>query len=163
MSDEEHWLPVVGYEGRYEISDLGNVWSCLSNKLLAQTSTRQGRMQVTLLPNTGKRNKKTVSVHRLVLEAFIGPCPEGMECCHWNDDPADNRLENLRWDTRSANAKDKIRNGHNANLNKTYCPHWHKYDEKNTYYDSNGGRNCRACRRNLMGAFRQKARDNVMS
>jgi hypothetical protein len=50
-------------------------------------------------------------VDRLVLEAFAGPCPEGLECCHNDGDPANNRLENLRWDTRKANVEDSRRHG----------------------------------------------------
>jgi hypothetical protein len=46
-------------------------------------------------------------VHRLILETFIGSCPEGMECCHNNGMPADNRLENLRWDTPKNNQADR--------------------------------------------------------
>lgn len=56
-------------------------------------------------------DRKRFSVGRLVLEAFVGPCPAGLQCCHANDDPWDNRLENLRWDTPKANAKDRARNG----------------------------------------------------
>lgn len=51
-------------------------------------------------------------VHALVLETFVGPRPDGMECCHWKPAPDggyDNRLMNLRWDTRSANAYDRER------------------------------------------------------
>ena len=55
-------------------------------------------------------------VHRLILETFVGPCPDGMECCHYNGDPTDNRLENLRWDTRSNNRLDAVRHG-NTKLN----------------------------------------------
>jgi len=50
-------------------------------------------------------------VHRLVLEAFIGPCPKGMECRHLNGDKTDNRLENLVWGTKEENEKDKISHG----------------------------------------------------
>jgi hypothetical protein len=49
-------------------------------------------------------------VHRAILETFVGPCPEGLEGCHGNDIHTDNRLENLRWDTRHANNDDKKRN-----------------------------------------------------
>lgn len=48
-------------------------------------------------------------VHRLILEAFKGPCPEGLECCHNDGDAGNNRLENLRWDTRESNLADKAR------------------------------------------------------
>lgn len=50
-------------------------------------------------------------VHRLILEAFVGPCPDGMECRHANGNPADNRLENLRWGTRSENQRDAVKHG----------------------------------------------------
>jgi hypothetical protein len=63
---------------------------------------------ITLYKNNRRFDKL---IHRLILETFIGPCPEGMECCHKNDVPTDNRLENLRWDTRSNNVKDAFRNG----------------------------------------------------
>jgi hypothetical protein len=53
---------------------------------------------------------KIVSVHLLVLEAFVGPRPPGLEGCHANDIKADNRLVNLRWDTRKSNTRDKVRN-----------------------------------------------------
>jgi hypothetical protein len=55
--------------------------------------------------------KRTRHVHRLVLEAFLGPCPEGMECCHDDGRPENNRLDNLRWDTRRANVQDRSRHG----------------------------------------------------
>lgn len=50
-------------------------------------------------------------VHRLVAMAFIGPCPDEMEVCHDNGIKTDNRLENLRYDTRSSNMIDRERHG----------------------------------------------------
>jgi hypothetical protein len=50
-------------------------------------------------------------VHRLVLETFRGPCPEGMEGCHNDGNQLNNRLENLRWDTHLANVKDRAKHG----------------------------------------------------
>lgn len=46
------------------------------------------------------------SVHRLVLQAFVGPCPEGFESCHNNGNAEDNKLSNLRWDSHSSNMRD---------------------------------------------------------
>ena len=62
-----------------------------------------------LLVNCGSRTR--YRVHRLVLEAFIGPCPDGMECCHNNGNKQDNCIENLRWDTRKANSRDSVKHG----------------------------------------------------
>ena len=52
-------------------------------------------------------------VHRLVLLAFVGPCPPGMETRHLDRDPRNNRLDNLLWGTPKKNAKDKKRHGTN--------------------------------------------------
>lgn len=50
-------------------------------------------------------------VSHLVLTAFVGPRPEGKECCHWDGNPLNNSLENLRWDTHKSNMRDNIRIG----------------------------------------------------
>lgn len=146
----ETWRDVVGYEGRYRVSNQGNVWSCLTNRLLHQQPIPNGKLQVTLIPATGKADKRTVYVHRLVLEAFVGPCPPGMVACHYNDIPDDNRLENLRWDTPSANQYDMVRNGRNHNANKTHCKNGHDFTPENTswytYKDKPGQyRACKEC------------------
>jgi hypothetical protein len=51
----------------------------------------------------GKGNSR--QVHQLVLEAFVGPCPEGYEVLHLNHEPSDNRLVNLKYGTRSENVR----------------------------------------------------------
>ncbi len=50
-------------------------------------------------------------VHHLVLKAFVGDRPKGLQCCHWNGQPADNFWLNLRWDTAQANSDDMRRHG----------------------------------------------------
>jgi len=55
--------------------------------------------------------KKILTVHRLVLEAFVGPRPPGMQCRHLNGDRTDSRLLNLAWGTARENAADRIRHG----------------------------------------------------
>lgn len=101
----ETWRPVPGLSG-YHVSDLGRVRGPRGVRKL-QTG-RDGHQVVGVWD--GEKSRK-VPVHRLVLSAFCGPCPPGLECCHADDNPANNRLSNLRWDTRSANVLDKFRNG----------------------------------------------------
>ena len=91
----------------------GNIWSGPKKsyrgyRKLKSCFSRHGHANVRLFKNGSKTWKQ---VHRLILETFVGPCPKGMECCHYNDVPSDNRLENLRWDTRSNNLRDSFRNG----------------------------------------------------
>lgn len=66
------------------------------------------RMLLNLINELGQ---KTFPVHRLVLFAFVGPCPEGMEACHNDGDYSNNTLVNLRWDTHQGNERDKCRHG----------------------------------------------------
>jgi hypothetical protein len=55
--------------------------------------------------------RKTIQVGALVLGAFIGPRPDGMECCHGDGNSLNSELSNLRWDTHLANLEDDRRNG----------------------------------------------------
>lgn len=138
---EERWLPVVGREGLYEVSDFGGVWSILSGKML-KSWPRPPRGYLTV--KFGHRGRN-VSVHKLVLEAFVGPCPEGMECLHENDDPLDNRLSNLRWGTRTENLEDRVRNGTHNHAKKTRCKRNHEFTPENTYITTKGSRQCKQC------------------
>jgi hypothetical protein len=61
------------------------------------------------LHKDGKRFQRLV--HSLILETFVGERPDGMECCHNDGNKANNRLENLRWDTKKNNEADKIKHG----------------------------------------------------
>lgn len=105
----EIWKPVDGFPG-YFVSDHGR----LRNKsllILGGISRQKGapsHVKVRLRKD-GKQHPRVLS--RLVLTAFVGPCPEGMECCHWDGDPTNNHLSNLRWDTRVANRADMRRHG----------------------------------------------------
>lgn len=140
------WIPIPGYDG-YSVSDTGEVMSfkrSRAGRLLRQIPATGGYRLVKLgNANNPKR------IHRLVLEAFVGPCPEGMEACHNNGDPADNRLENLRWDTKSANMTDRNVH-HRGQAGKESCPAGHLYDERNTRWSRTPtglGRQCRECDR----------------
>lgn len=107
------WRPCVGFDD-YEVSDDGRVRSvdrvnARGHKLrgveLAQTPNTHGYRNVYL-----RRDGKTftVQVHRLVLEAFVGPCPPGMETLHDDDDRAHNDRTNLRWGTPLENRREAV-------------------------------------------------------
>lgn len=160
MNDQETWLPVVGYENRYEVSNLGgvrsvtrvveqiNTWGklvrrTLRGKMLAQID-RGGYKGVTLSANDIPTIRK---IHRLVLEAFVGPCPDGMLTRHLNGNPSDNRLSNLKWGTPVENAGDSIRHGTNDKTRRTHCPRSHPLQGANLDPHQGGGRrSCLACR-----------------
>lgn len=112
---DEHWLPVVGYEGLYDVSDHGRVWSYGRNAVRGSHLYRVGEGIVVPLLFEGRywrvrlyRDEELTvrRVHQLVLEAFDGPCPEGQESCHGPKGGLDNHRTNLRWDTRSENLRD---------------------------------------------------------
>lgn len=107
---------------------------------------RQGRLRVDLRDRDGRR---TQFVHRLVLLAFVGPCPDGAECCHADDDSSNNHLYNLRWDTHSANHHDLVRNGNHNMRRKTACPRGHRLQHPNLdpSETTRGRRTCLSCRR----------------
>jgi len=153
----EKWLPVPGWEGLYEVSNLGQVRSLPRTVRTRGGGTRlsPGRM---LKPGTyddGHKHvtfttpgiRRTYQVHKLVLLAFVGPCPEGLQVRHRNGIPDDNRLENLVYGTPEENMRDRDEvHGTNHELNRTCCPQNHPYDDVNTYYAPNGWRQCRTCR-----------------
>ena len=92
----------------YKITKDGRVWSCYYKKFRKLNKNQQGYLYITLSKNKKLYNR---NIHRLVLETYIGPRPFGMECCHNNGNPIDNRLENLRWDSHKNNAQDSIKHG----------------------------------------------------
>lgn len=114
-------LTELGFPG-YRVGDDGSVWSwkCVSgtkNKRWKQLNPWRvkGGYRVIRLTSADK-NRVCWLLHRLVLEAFVGVCPEGMEGCHQDDNPDNNQLINLRWDTPQANCADRARAGrHQAN------------------------------------------------
>ncbi|AGS82245.1 HNH endonuclease [Mycobacterium phage Bobi] len=155
MMVKEIWLPVPGYEGHYEVSDLGRVRSLtrpvsngrgglrrVTGRVFARKLNRYGYPCVCLRKN-GLR--KDFTVHCLVLAAFVGPRPKGMVARHLNADRSDARLSNLCYGTHSENNYDRVRDGHDWNSVKTHCPRGHEYTADNTYTGPRGNRDCRAC------------------
>lgn len=105
----ERWAIIPGFDGRYSVSTLGRVKShCKYRKefLLTTYLTDARYVKVNLWAN-GKQ--KACLVHRLVMLAFVGDCPAGMEVNHINFDHLDNQLSNLEYVTRKQNIEHSIR------------------------------------------------------
>ena len=120
---KEKWKDIPDYKGIYQVSNMGKVKSLprirrnrhglcnpVPEKILKQNVLKSGHHMVRLYKD-GDGSKKDFGVHRLVLLAFVGPCPDGMECCHYDGNPSNNRQNNLRWDTKWSNMEDSKRHG----------------------------------------------------
>lgn len=113
----ERWLPVLGWEDLYEVSDLGRVRSLRrrtasgwrGGRMLKPYINRSGYPQVVLC--RGRPTQVRRMVHHLVLEAYDRPRPPGLEALHGPGGKTDARLVNLRWGTRSENIHDRVRDG----------------------------------------------------
>lgn len=116
----EIWKDVPGYEGMYQVSDCGRVRSLdrvVETRNGQRRKYRGGMMKLTKglvflhlsLTNVGER--RTHNVHALVMEAFVGPRPKGMEVCHGPKGQLVNSLHNLRYGTPSENHMDMRRDG----------------------------------------------------
>lgn len=133
----EEWRPVSGWGEYYHVSNLGRVkrlprstpcrnrWGDTAQArpalILKATPTQcYGHLTVGLVVK-GRKTKR-VLVHRLVCEAFHGPCPpDKQHCAHGDGDPANNKSDNLRWATAQENSEDtrrhgKLRQGEDSNL-----------------------------------------------
>lgn len=174
----EHWLPVVGWEGRYEVSDREQVRSLdrvIHDKNGLRTRRFKGRVLtpwvnhggylVVGLPSDGRSSRHTINrlVHRLVAEAFLGPCPEGMEVLHGPRGTSDNTPANLRYGTPSENRFDTVRDGTNWHRNLTVCPRGHLLELPNLVPSKarQGRRQCLACSRANAKVHTQRKRYGI--
>lgn len=166
------WCAIPAWGGLYEVSTLGEVrslprkvwnprgrgfWVTTPGRTLKGSPIQSGHLQVALSRDGALTTRL---VHRLVLEAFVGPCPEEMEGCHADGDPANNALANLRWDTRSANQADAVRHGAHASVKKTHCPQGHEYTPANTTRDGSS-RKCRECSRRHSRNYRRSTAKHI--
>lgn len=101
--------PIPNWPG-YLITKGGRVWSKRSGRWLKIHIDRStGYVTVTLSQKNSQ--PRIVNVHRLVLETFIGPCPEGMECRHLDGNKQNSDLSNLKWGTHYENILDGVAQG----------------------------------------------------
>lgn len=126
---EEIWKDIKGYEGLYQISNLGNVkalekqcwnggaWWTMKEKLLKPTKTNYGYFMISLYKG-GKRCRKKFLVHRLVADEFIPNIDSKPYINHLNHIRTDNRLENLEWITQRENCSHaKLASGNKTGYN----------------------------------------------
>jgi hypothetical protein len=143
----ERWLAVRGYEGLYEVSDHGRV---RGRRGISRTGqTMRGYQTVRLYKHF---QRKALTVHRLVLEAFVGPRPANYECRHLDGDKTNNRISNISWGTRRENQLDNVRHGTHPHARKTHCPLGHDY----YVVRANGERRCRTCYNASRRALRRR-------
>lgn len=110
------WLPVVGYEGRYEVSSNGKVrtlkWKRSEKaKLLTKKLNDKGYYIVSLYDGEGVRTRNQQRVHRIVASTFIPNPKKKLYINHKNGIKTDNRIENLEWVTMKENAVHSMENG----------------------------------------------------
>lgn len=145
---EGEWRSVPGYEGVYEVSSLGEVRSIervvkyvdgrtrtYPGIRLTQSDNGFGYQVVTL--SKSKLSKKVRFVHHLVMEAFVGKRPPGLDTCHRDNDKTNNKLSNLRYDTRESNLSD-------SSTLAEFCQRGHPISGVN---EMTGQRRCLACSR----------------
>ena len=119
----EEWRDIAGYEGWYQVSNIGNVksikrrhnshghWCILHTEIILKpTLFGKGYQCVRLAPVNKNEKKRGFAVHRLVAEAFI-PNPDNLpQIDHINRNKLDNRVENLRWVTNGENQENTTAN-----------------------------------------------------
>ena len=148
------WADPVGYEGIYSVSERGDVYSYRLKREMRQSSHKSGHLVIGTSPIDGLP-KSQAYVHRLVALAFI-PNPEELPLVrHYDDDPTNNQVENLRWGTYGDNANDAVRNGRNKFANQTHCLNGHAYSEGDHRVRANSKRLCQKCEREW------RARDRI--
>jgi hypothetical protein len=114
---EDEFREIAEFPG-YRVNRKGVIKSCWARRGRSVESTDSWRPLKPILRggyptvNLARGGKKTAcKIHRLVLHAFVGPCPDGMVGCHNDGDRANNDVSNLRWDSYKANADDTLRHG----------------------------------------------------
>lgn len=122
----EQWVSIPGYEGYYEVSDLGRVRSIdriVKGNVPGRVNRLKGKVLRDRVQNAGYRvvtlckegKPADYLVHALVLTSFVGPCPaDKRECLHRDHNKHNNVLTNLRWGTREENILDSCLDGRRA-------------------------------------------------
>lgn len=105
------WRPVEGFDGAYLVSDAGEVVSLKGRAPKALRQNTQGTGHYASVSLWRHNREHRYKVHKLVMQAFVGPVPAGYEIAHQDGVRTHNALSNLRYKTRSKNHADKVAHG----------------------------------------------------
>lgn len=95
LENKEVWRDCKGYEDRYQVSNMGRIWSIVSQRYLLGSPDKDGYLKVNLTAKNGK--KKTERIHRLVALAWL-PNPSGLPVVnHKDENKQNNNIDNLEW------------------------------------------------------------------
>lgn len=159
---DEEWADVPGFEGTYWVSSYGRVLSrprLRTNGGIMHHGLSGDRLKYPSVGLSKGRVKRTVTVHRLVTRAFIGPPPPGLEVCHNDSDVYNARADNLRYDTHAANIRDTAM-ATTYGRGGQFCVRGHEFTPENTYYPPNvANRMCRTCRSEVYPLIEQTLAD----
>jgi hypothetical protein len=151
MDLHEEWRAIDGWPG-YLVSDQGRVKSLKGKtpRVLRPGRNQKGYRLVCL---TNGPATMTRAVHRLVADAFLGPCPDGLQTRHLDGDKENCAVSNLAFGTASQNTLDQVVHGVHNQASKTRCRNDHPYNEANTRRLADGSRECKICRRETKRRF----------
>lgn len=163
---DEVWLPVVGFEGFFEVSSEGRVRSLdriVTRRDTGSTYAMRGRVLSTF-PRSGYRYVHlkvagvvfTTGVHQIACRAFHGAGDEDWEVRHKDGSRDRNAESNLEWGTVSQNKMDMVDHGRHHNAEKTHCKNQHEFTPENTRVRiKKNGLTARECRRCIRHRQRQ--------
>lgn len=152
LENKEIWKDCKGYEGRYQVSNKGRVWSVVSQKYLKPWIMSSGYKQVIFMCKNGKR--KNELIHRLVALAFIDN-PTGLpQVNHIDENKQNNCVENLEWCTAkyNSNYSTHVERVSKPQMKKVYCVELDKTYESAKYAAEELGlhkENIQACCRGI--------------
>lgn len=155
----EEWRAVPGYEGLYEVSNMGNVRNVRRNTLLRLTKTNYGYIQVDLYKNGIKTGLK---VHRLVAQAFL-PNPDNLpQVNHKDEDKTNNNVTNLEWCTVKYNNNYGTKNIRRSEtlIKNGYWTGLSKEEYRKEYYEKNKEKR-REYMREYRKVYREKNREKI--
>lgn len=152
--------PIPGFPD-YVVDENGVVVSYKQRKprVLARKVDDKGYPRVCL---SREGTARWLLLHRLVLAAFVGPCPDGHEGRHLDGDPLNPHLDNLAWSTHRTNLHDKRRHGTDHNASRDRCCNGHPFTPANTYLRTDRGHLTRQCRRCNADAQRRRKEREAM-